>query len=116
MTEAEVAQATGGFVAHILPDSWKAIPAAVLALLAFGFRRMTARLLGLFARIEDMDGKMTRHMADTAVSFRLNEQARVGFTTALADHSARSTQATERVERALETQARRIDDIAGRKG
>lgn len=95
----------------IVPDLWRAVPAAVLALLAFGFRRMAARFLGLFERIEQLDSKVSKHIDDANVSFRLNDQTHASFVAALAEHNARSSESIARVERALEAQSRRIDEI-----
>ncbi len=95
----------------IVPDLWKAIPATVLALLAFGFRRMAARFLGIFERIEHLDGKVSKHIDEANVSFRLNDQTHASIISSLADHSARSAESIARVERAVEAQSRRIDEV-----
>ena len=115
MTTESFAHNLAEFLSMVLPDLWKAIPAAVLALLAFGFRRMAARFLGVFARIESLDQKVSKHIDDANVSFRLNDQTHASIVGSLAEHNARSSETSARLERAIEAQTRRIDEIA-RKG
>ena len=111
MNEDQVAHGIAGLIAMVIPDLWKAIPAAVLGLLAFGFRRMAARFLGLFARLEAIDTKVSKHLDEAVLSFRINDQTHAAIISSLADHAARSSEATARIERTIEAQTRRLDEI-----
>lgn len=47
------------FLSNALQDLWRTLPAVVIALLSFGFRRMTTRILGLFEQVRELDARVT---------------------------------------------------------
>lgn len=47
------------FLTTALQDLWRTLPAVVIALLSFGFRRMTTRILGLFEQVRELDSRVT---------------------------------------------------------
>ncbi len=96
-----------------LPDLWRALPAAVLALLAFGFRRMARRFLGLFERIEVVEHKVDLHLEEARLGFQRNEETHKAIIAMVEDHMRRSSEESSRAERAVEAQARRIDELVG---
>lgn len=99
----------------VVPDLWRALPAAVLALLAFGFRRMARRFLGLFEKLDQVENKLDDHLSESGMIVKQNEEAHRNIVKMIEDHARESMEGSARVERALEAQARRIDDLSGRR-
>lgn len=113
--KSELVNAIGHLVELVLPDLWRALPAAVLALLAFGFRRMARRFLGLFEKLDQVENKLDDHLTEAEVNFKQNDETHRSIVKMIEDHSRQSSEGSSRIERALEAQARRIDELAGRK-
>ena len=105
----------GRITEAFLPDLWRALPAAVLALLAFGFRRMARRFLGLFERMELISHKVDEHLTEARAGFQANDETHKSIINMVDGHCRRSAEDMARIERAIEAQARRIDDLVGRK-
>lgn len=89
---------------ELLPDLWRAVPAAVLALLAFGFRRMAARFLGVFTSIEELRAVMKEHLIRADASFKANDDVHKTIVEGMNERFSR-------LERLLEEQNRRIDSL-----
>lgn len=70
----------------------------MIALLSFGFRRMTTRLLGLFEQVRELDHRVTL----------ASELAR--------EQRGRLDERMERLEESLAEHTRRIDALHGGKG
>jgi len=111
VTDAEATGEATQFITMVLPELWRAIPAFVLALLAFGFRRVTAGILGVFDRVDTIERKVDVHVENAGANFRANETQHAAFAAALVDTSARSDAGLSRVERAIEAQTRRVDEL-----
>ena len=92
----------------VVPELWRAVPAGVLALVAFGFRRLTKRFLGIFTSIERLNDTMREHLLRSEMSFKANDEAHKTIITSLTDRLAR-------IEHLVEEQSRRIDTIVGQR-
>jgi hypothetical protein len=89
-----VSPQTQAELSALLTDNlWKLLPAVVIALVSFGFKRLTSRVLGVFEQVKELDETMKVEAA------RAQEQ-RVA-------HSSR----LDRIEKSLDHQARRIDAL-----
>lgn len=99
----------------VLPDLWRAIPAAVLALLVFGLKRSAVRVAGVFAKLDEIESTLDQSAAEAVVASRLIEAAHQSLSSTVVEHAAQARDDRARIERALDVQGRRIDAIYARR-
>lgn len=83
-----------------MPDVWKGIPATVLALLAFGLRRMAMRFLGVFQTLEALREGLKEHVEHNEEAWKRNEEAHLSINKSI-----------EKIDNTVRDQSRRVDDL-----
>lgn len=106
-SDAETAAHIYALMIALLPELWKALPAVIVGLMAFGFKRITTRILGVFEGVKALEAQAQLHAVKGEAAHVANEEAHRFMIAQFAERMAR-------MEHTIDEQARRQDALAAR--